>query len=90
MNGEHPNTELQIRAHHSVARLYNVQSSEVELITTTVVKQALPTTGAPLIIRSDREINGVLYAGDYLETPSIQGALASGAKAARLALRTRN
>ncbi len=90
MNGEHPNTELQIRAHHSVARLYNVQSSEVELITTTVVKQALPTTGAPLIIRSGRQINGVLYAGDYLETPSSQGALASGAKAARLALRTRN
>ena len=88
MNGNHPTTELELRARQSVARLYDLQPPEVQLVTTTVVSRALPATGAPLTISSGHEINGVYYAGDYLETPSIQGALASGAKAARMVLRS--
>ena len=87
MNGEDPNLTLEQQARASVAKLYGVSVSDVELVTTTLVKQALPTTNAPLQLRSGIQVNGIICAGDYLETPSIQGALASGAKAAHQILR---
>lgn len=39
--------------------------------------------------RKDYESGGLIYAGDYLENPSIQGAMLSGEKAAKLALQRR-
>lgn len=90
MNGKNPSQELEDRARQSVARLFGVAGSEVELVTTTVVTQALPATPAPLTLRSGTQVRGVFCAGDYLETPSIQGALASGAKAARAVLKVAN
>jgi hypothetical protein len=39
--------------------------------------------------RKNYESDGLIYAGDYLENPSIQGAMLSGEKAANLALQRR-
>jgi phytoene dehydrogenase-like protein len=90
MNGQRPTQELEGRARQSVAKLFNVTLGDVELVTTTVVRKALPATLAPLTSRSGAQVEGVFCAGDYLETPSIQGALASGAKAARAVLKQSN
>jgi len=90
MNGKHPTREFEDCARQSVARLFKVSLREVELVTTTVVTQALPATLAPLTLRSGAQVGGVFCAGDYLETPSIQGALASGAQAARAVLNQGN
>ena len=40
--------------------------------------------------RNKYESDGLIYAGDYLENPSIQGAMLSGEKAAKLALQRRH
>ena len=50
------------------------------------VAHALPVRFGRKIYESD----GLIYAGDYLENPSIQGAMLSGERAATLALRQRN
>ena len=86
MNGDRPTTEFENRARTSVAKMYDVNSSDVQLITTSVVPLALPAAAPPLTLRRANVRNGVYCAGDYLETPSIQGALASGAKCARAIL----
>lgn len=69
-----------------VARLYDVDVPEVILIDRTRVRRALPVVATPLDLRRSQEVRGVIVAGDYLHTPSIQGALVSGRRAARLAL----
>lgn len=83
MNGLNPTPELEARAKKIVSSLYGISSTEIDLVETTVVHHALPRTNSPLRVRSGLDIDGVICAGDYLETPSIQGALASGAKAAQ-------
>ena len=75
------NREEQVRA--DVVRLYGLSSKDVELITTTSVESALPIRRAGDVWLGSQVINGVTFAGDYLETPSIQGALVSGRRAAR-------
>jgi len=86
MNGARPTADLEDRARTSVAKMYDVDSSDVRLITTSVVPYALPKATPPLKLRHVNVRNGIYVAGDYLETPSIQGALASGAKCARAIL----
>jgi protoporphyrinogen oxidase len=80
--GEHDATrEAQVCT--DVARLYGLTTKDIELITTTVVESALPIRRAGEAWLGSQVINGVTFAGDYLETPSIQGALVSGRRAAR-------
>ena len=69
-----------------VARLYGLSFGEVELVTTTVVARALPRSPAPLSLSRPSTWGDVLLAGDYLQTPSIQGALVSGRRAAEAVL----
>ena len=69
-----------------VARLYGVATADVTLIERIVVSRALPVLRTPLDLARPRELGGVIVAGDYLQTPSIQGALVSGRRAARRAL----
>ena len=69
-----------------VARLYGVGVAEVQLIRRTPVPRALPVVASPLDLRRTQVVDGIIVAGDYLQTPSIQGALVSGRRAARLAL----
>ena len=69
-----------------VARLYGVAAGEVHLIRRTPVPRALPVVASPLDLRRTQDVKGIIVAGDYLQTPSIQGALVSGRRAAGLAL----
>ena len=69
-----------------VARLYDVATSEVALIARDVVARALATMAPPLVLARSQNVGEVIVAGDYLQTPSIQGALVSGRRAAMLAL----
>ena len=69
-----------------VARIYDLDVSDVELVTTTVVAQALARTPAPLSLSRPSTWGDVVLAGDYLQTPSIQGALVSGRRAAEAVL----
>ena len=73
-----------VRARESVARSYNVMTSEVDLLTTTEVHHALPALLPQATTSRAHTWNGIYMAGDYLTTPSIQGALVSGRRAAML------
>lgn len=69
-----------------VARLYDVASSDVALVSRTEVVRALPILANPLRLNRSQVLGDVVLAGDYLQTPSIQGALVSGRRAAQVAL----
>lgn len=71
------------RVRTDVARLFGLATSDVELIATSRIAEALPVRSAGESWRGSDVVNGVTLAGDYLETPSIQGALVSGRRAAR-------
>jgi phytoene dehydrogenase-like protein len=70
-----------------VARLFALSTRDVTLIERTVVPRSLPSVTTPLDLQRGQLIDDVVVAGDYLQTPSIQGALVSGRRAARLVLR---
>ena len=82
MIGNQPTLELEQRARASVAHLYEINVEQVQLITTTIVEKALPALAPPFAPKFVNENGTVFCAGDYLESPSIQGALHSGAKSA--------
>jgi len=87
-NGVHDGAaDADVRA--DVARLYDVALAEVSLIERTVVARALPAVRPPLNTSPPTSRDGVILAGDYLQTPSIQGALVSGRRAARRILTNR-
>ncbi|NNN07618.1 MAG: NAD(P)-binding protein [Acidimicrobiaceae bacterium] len=69
-----------------VARLYGVATNDVDLINRDVVPHALPVLTTPLNLHRCQVRDHVITAGDYLQTPSIQGALVSGRRGARIAL----
>lgn len=69
-----------------VARLYGVARHEVSIIERQVVHRALPVLKRPLDLHRAIEDGGIVLAGDYLHTPSIQGALVSGRRAAEVVL----
>ena len=73
------------RVRDDVARLYAVATRDVELVSRDDVRHALPRVPAALRRRPPR-VGDVFVAGDYLETPSIQGALVSGRHAAQAVL----
>ena len=72
----------------TVARLYGLAVSDVEFIATSRVPRALVATPAPLSLSRPSRWGDVVLAGDYLQTPSIQGALVSGRRAAETVLRS--
>jgi len=80
--GRHEDGEVP-RVRTDVARLFGLATSDVELIATSRIAEALPVRSAGESWRGSDVVNGVTLAGDYLETPSIQGALVSGRRAAR-------
>ena len=73
-----------------VSRIYEVGKNEIELIDRDVVPHALPDVVIPLNLRRAQVHRDVIVAGDYLQTPSIQGALVSGRRAAHITLRRLN
>ena len=70
-----------------VSAAHGISSSGLELVALSEIPFALPATEPPLDLEAPISIDGVLLAGDYVATPSIQGALASGQRAALAALR---
>lgn len=74
-------------ARTQAGRIYGVDASRWELITTHVVASALPREPPPLQPRTDvRTPGGIFLAGDHRDTASIQGALVSGRRAASAVL----
>jgi phytoene dehydrogenase-like protein len=81
-NGVDQSNENDDAATDFVSRLYEVTTSDVDLVQKTVVAHALPRFDGPLNLRRPQRRGDVVLAGDYLQTPSIQGALVSGRRAA--------
>ena len=71
-----------------VARLHGVAAGDLEHLSTVTVPGAQPAALPPLQLRRPVELGGGLFVcGDHRDTPSIQGAMASGARTARAVLR---
>lgn len=81
-NGLYESSEVDLRAAKYAARLFDVAIGDVALIERSVVARALPKVGVPLNLSRSQRRGEIVVAGDYLQTPSIQGALVSGRRAA--------
>ena len=73
--------EATVRAR--LGALTDAPTTSMELVAVSVIERALPSTPPPLTLRPSIEVDGVILAGDHVATPSIQGAMASGERAAR-------
>jgi predicted NAD/FAD-dependent oxidoreductase len=82
----HESSELDQRAIGYAARLFATPTTDISLVEKTVVSRALPKLGVPLVLSKSQRRGEVVMAGDYLQTPSIQGALVSGRRAAQAVL----
>jgi Flavin containing amine oxidoreductase len=81
-----PTGEDEVRA--EIAEAHGVAPSELDHLTTVTVPGAQPAAVPPLELRRPVDLgDGVYVCGDHRDTPSIQGAMASGARAARAVLR---
>ncbi len=81
-----PTREADVRA--EIAALHGIGPGDLEHLTSVPVPRAQPAAVPPLHLRRPVDLGGGLYvAGDHRDTPSIQGAMASGARAARAVLR---
>lgn len=86
--GTDSSSERESDVRTQLARMWGVSTLEWELVRADVVEHALPAMrpGAPMFRRID-VADGVLLAGDHRDTPSQQGALVSGRRAAEAAVR---
>jgi phytoene dehydrogenase-like protein len=81
-----PTREDEIRT--EVAAAHDVPPRDLEHLTSVTVPGAQPAALPPLQLRRPVALGDGLYVcGDHRDTPSIQGAMASGARAARAVLR---
>lgn len=81
-----PTVESSIRK--EVARAHGVAEADLDHLTSITVRGAQPAALPPLHLRRPVDLgDGVYVCGDHRDTPSIQGAMASGARAARAVLR---
>jgi phytoene dehydrogenase-like protein len=79
-------TETEVR--EEVARAHDVSTADLEHLTSVTVPGAQPAATPPLQLRRPVDLgDGLFVCGDHRDTPSIQGAMASGARAARAVLR---
>jgi phytoene dehydrogenase-like protein len=81
-----PTREADVR--EEIARLQGVATGDLEPLTSVTVPGAQPAALPPLRLRRPVDLGGGLFVcGDHRDTPSIQGAMASGARTARAVLR---
>jgi phytoene dehydrogenase-like protein len=85
-NGVFDSKELDEAAIEYAARLFDTSTADISLVEKSVVPRALPKLGFPLNLSISQRRGDVVMAGDYLQTPSIQGALVSGRRAAQQVL----
>lgn len=79
--GYHDDTESLDRARRDAARMLGVAAGDLEPIAHYPIRHALPVVGTRQVTTV---CSGVVLAGDHRAAPSINGALASGRRAARL------
>ena len=79
--GFHDSAEAELWAREDAARMLAVASGDLELIAHHPIAAALPAVGAS---RSPVVTSGMILAGDHRQGPSINGALASGRRAAEI------
>jgi len=78
---------LEERVRNRLADLYSLSASEVRFLRAYSVDRAQPAAIAPFELRKPVTVESGLYVcGDWCDTPSIQGALVSGRRAARAVL----
>jgi hypothetical protein len=81
-----PTRAADVRA--EIARAHDVAEGDLEHLTSVTVTGAQPAAAPPLQHRRPVDLGGGLFVcGDHRDTPSIQGAMASGARTARAVLR---
>jgi glycine/D-amino acid oxidase-like deaminating enzyme len=81
-----PTREADVRA--EIAEAHGLSPAELEHLTSVTVRGAQPAALPPLQLRRPVDLgDGVYVCGDHRDTPSIQGAMASGARTARAVLR---
>ncbi|MBB3675722.1 protoporphyrinogen/coproporphyrinogen oxidase [Modestobacter versicolor] len=81
-----PTREAGVRT--EIARTHDVAETDLEHLTTVTVLGAQPAATPPLQHRRPVDLgDGLFVCGDHRDTPSIQGAMASGARTARAVLR---
>ncbi len=81
-----PSTEVEVR--EEVARAQGVATTDLQHLTSVTVTGAQPAATVPLQLRRPVDLGeGLFVCGDHRDTPSIQGAMASGARTARAVLR---
>lgn len=81
-----PTSERDIRA--EIAAAHGVSPADLAHLTSVTVEGAQPAALPPLQLRRPVDLgHGLFVCGDHRDTPSIQGAMASGARAARAVLR---
>jgi len=81
--GSHTTAASDAQALTHAGKLHAVSTSDWELVGKFVIPNALPRKPSPLTIRQDVRLGVHQYgAGDHRDTPSIQGALVSGRRAA--------
>jgi predicted NAD/FAD-dependent oxidoreductase len=82
-----PTREADVRA--EIARAHGVATADLAHLTSVTVPGAQPAAVPPLHLRRPVELGeGLFVCGDHRDTPSIQGAMASGRRAAAAVLRT--
>ena len=78
---------LEERVRHRLAVLYRCAPEALRLLRTYSIDEAAPAALPPLSIRNPvRVAPGLFVCGDWRDTPSIQGALVSGRRAAKAVL----
>jgi phytoene dehydrogenase-like protein len=81
-----PTREADLRT--EIARAHGVATGDLEHLTSVTVTGAQPAATVPLQHRQAVDLGeGLFVCGDHRDTPSIQGAMASGARTARAVLR---
>ncbi len=81
---------LEERVRHRLAELYGLSINAIHFLRAYSVDRAQPAAVAPFGLRKPVKIESGLYVcGDWRDTPSIQGALVSGRRAARAVLERR-
>jgi glycine/D-amino acid oxidase-like deaminating enzyme len=89
VNGTH-DAQRDLEIATDVARFYGLDRASVELVARTTVPHSLPRVTTPLSLTTSPRRGELFVAGDYLQTPSIQGALVSGRRAADAVLTALN
>ncbi|CAA9282385.1 MAG: hypothetical protein AVDCRST_MAG57-3940 [uncultured Blastococcus sp.] len=85
-SGLAPTREDEVRA--EIAAMHDVAPTDLDHLTSVTVPGAQPAAVPPLRLRRPVDLgDGLFVCGDHRDTPSIQGAMASGARAARAVLR---